>query len=634
MNPHNNALYTFSVFVFLLFIFQTSIVVANTIVYKPGDTVTVGEFVYNDDFTPTSDICTVSIFSPSGVALVNDVAMTVEVAGWQYYNFVAPVTNGMYASFITCGTLITGDLVKADKSFIVADPVVTDSSISTSVWGNGSRTLTAFGSLAADVWNDAFASVRRLTDGTLTNGGILATETYIDALETSVVAEVQANATLINSLNNISALDVWTYGARSLNSGTVALDTASIDAVWDTATSGFSTVGSVGELILTNLDAQVSSRGTSTLSAGDVWSNATRTLSTTGVDDITTDVWSNATRTLSDYGNDITAEDVWNVLSSALLAVGSIGEQLSQNVDAPISSLSPVGGWNVRMGNVERVQTGYTYRTKVFILDSSSAPAAPFSVPTVTLFDPDRNLVVTNIPMTLVTTGVYEYTYTVANNASQGLWEAVASTEVDSGNTIQTNDYFEVAGSPAQVLINSVSSTSISDINANVTITNEGLSGYEYQYEWCVVSEVGNECGDGDDEYYATAAKFINPGEDWNTILSAAVLTPGTFYFKLVVYFGTESSGSSRIFTVSNSSGGGGGGGGGGSTGNVVPITPSGQCDGADFNLDNTVNSIDFSILLYFWKAISPFSNPCVDINTDNKVDSVDFSIMLYQWNI
>ncbi len=146
---------------------------------------------------------------------------------------------------------------------------------------------------------------------------------------------------------------------------------------------------------------------------------------------------------------------------------------------------------------------------------------------------------------------------------------------------------------------------------------------------------MNNECGGGDDQYHATAAKFINPSEDWNTALSASVTTTGTYYFKLIVYFGTDSSGASRVFTVSapgGGSGGGGGGGGGSSTGNVDPVAPSGSCSGSDFNIDRAVNSIDFSILLFFWKAVPPFVNPCVDVNADSKVDSVDFSIMLYQW--
>lgn len=74
----------------------------------------------------------------------------------------------------------------------------------------------------------------------------------------------------------------------------------------------------------------------------------------------------------------------------------------------------------------------------------------------------------------------------------------------------------------------------------------------------------------------------------------------------------------------------GGGGGGGGLP--ILPPTPPRVCSGADFNLDGKVSSIDFSILLYFWKTSPLFSNPCVDINQDKSVNSIEFSILLYQW--
>ena len=75
----------------------------------------------------------------------------------------------------------------------------------------------------------------------------------------------------------------------------------------------------------------------------------------------------------------------------------------------------------------------------------------------------------------------------------------------------------------------------------------------------------------------------------------------------------------------------GGGGGGGGDNSPVLDVSNV-SCIGADFNHDGKVNSIDFSIMLAFWKTSSPFKNSCADVNTDNQVNSIDFSILLYQW--
>jgi hypothetical protein len=305
-------------------------------------------------------------------------------------------------------------------------------------------------------------------------------------------------------------------------------------------------------------------------------------------------------------------------------------------------------GWTITMSDVDRALTGKTYRAKVYLTNYRSIPANSLTTPKVTLYDAERNMVVSDIPMTNLSAGVYEYTYSIPSAAAQGLWEASVSTEVESGKTIQTNDYWEVAGSPAQVIINSVSDTTVPSISANVTITNEGLTGYEYAYKWCVVVHAADVCdGGGSNIFYATAAKYINVGQDWNTDLTATVPTPGTYYFKLVVSYGAQSSSSTRLFTATTGDGGAGSGNDGGSGGNTSghgdndgkdntkkssDSTSSVSCNGADFNLDTNVNSIDFSVMLAFWKTQWPFRNGCVDINGDKQVESGDFSVLMYEW--
>lgn len=142
----------------------------------------------------------------------------------------------------------------------------------------------------------------------------------------------------VDALNDISAADVWTYATRTLT-GEVTLTSDSRKAIWDTACAILNTSGSVGKLVCDNLDTTVSSR--STLTASDVWNNVTRTitnLENPALSAIANSIWSNATRTLTSYGNDITAQDVWDVLTSSLVTVDSIGELLVTNVDEEISS--------------------------------------------------------------------------------------------------------------------------------------------------------------------------------------------------------------------------------------------------------------------------------------------------------
>lgn len=466
----------------LIFIFGISLGAAPAYAtyerFATGDTASIGEFVYEDDFTASTADCTISIYNPSGTAVVTDATMSEAASGWHSYGYAIPSngTEGIYPATMSCGTALAGTLVKIDKTFSVGATVAATSTIASAVWNSTTRTLSSFGSLVANVW--------------------------------------------------------------------------------DALTSGLTTADSIGKLLTDNINATISSRASLT---------------------------------------------------------------------------NQTAGWTITMSDFSSVQAGETYRAKVEIRNSNSVPTTPFAVPTITLYDPDRNLTVSSVAMTAIGTGIYEYTYSVASGATQGVWETIVSTQVESGKTLTNNDYWIVAGSPAQVIINSVTGT-IPTASADITITNEGLAGYEYQYEWCVVSASDNSCGGGDDIYRGTGAKFINPGEDWNTDLTATVPTAGSYYFKLIVYFGTESSGSSRSFTIAedtggSSGGGGGGGGGGGSSGGT-----SGSRVGADFNGDRIVNSVDFSILLAYWKTTAPFANPSVDINRDNVVNSVDFSILLSQW--
>jgi hypothetical protein len=384
-----------------------------------------------------------------------------------------------------------------------------------------------------------------------------------------------------------------------------------------------------------------------------------------------------------------------------------------------------VSEWTVVVSDVGEVLASKTYRAKVWILNYESQPTDPYSTPRITIYDANRNKVVDSVAMTKADIGIYEYTYNVPSNAAQGIWETIVDTEVEAGKTIQGNDYWEVEGSPAQVKINAITDNTVPTITASTTITNEGSADYEYHYEYCIVDSQDNQCGGGDDVDYGLGAKLIPAGQDWNTTLTLNVSTPGTYWFKVYVYWGTERSVAIKQFdavsgvvtytlsvskngtgsgTVTSnpagitcgsdcseeyasgtvvtltaqpdsgsefagwsgacsgtgscvvtmtgaksvtatfntvappSRGGGGGGGGAPPPRPPTPPTPTPTppaaliCAGADFNHDGIVNSVDFSILLYFWKTSPPFRNPCVDINKDNKVNSIDFSILLYQW--
>lgn len=221
-------------------------------------------------------------------------------------------------------------------------------------------------------------------------------------------------------------------------------------------------------------------------------------------------------------------------------------------VDGIIDSIraSQVLGYTLELSDVGEVLETENYRAKLTILDYQSNPVNASSTPTIVLYNALR-AIATSTTMTATSTGVYEFVYTVPSGAANGTWETVVSVRLAGGSAdVTQNDYWEVEGAPAQVVINSISDTTVPTISANVTISNEGSVSYEYQYEYCVVNTEGNQCGGGDDIAYASASKNLNAGQDWTTDLSLTVSDTGNYWFKVVVYWGTETSGAARTFTA------------------------------------------------------------------------------------
>ncbi|MDP3899450.1 MAG: hypothetical protein Q8Q23_00005, partial [bacterium] len=252
---------------------------------------------------------------------------------------------------------------------------------------------------------------------------------------------------------------------------------------------------------------------------------------------------------VTDIATDVTyirgkVDDIYTLL-------GTVDTNLSA-AQTTINSIrtSQQTAYKATLSDTSQIQTGNTYRAKLILLDYENEPVDAAATPTITIYDSTRDAIAEDADMTNLSTGVYEYTYSILSTADTGTWEAIVTTAVGSASNQTLNDYFDVTGSPAQVLINSISDSTISSITASATITNEGSGAYEYHYEWCVVSDQTNQCGGNDDTYYASASKLIQAGEDFDTTLTATVSTAGDYWFKLVVYYGTEASGASRQFTA------------------------------------------------------------------------------------
>lgn len=174
----------------------------------------------------------------------------------------------------------------------------------------------------------------------------------------SVTGNVGGN--VVGSVASVTAdVGITQAGADKVWSTTVrTLSAAGVQAIWDALTSALTTVGSIGKLLVTNIDATISSRSTyaggavaSVTADVTVGTNNDKTgyrLSATGVDDVWDELTSGHATTgttgkaLIDAG--ATGADPWDTLLPGSYAPGSAGDIVGNNLDAAVSSRSTYAG--------------------------------------------------------------------------------------------------------------------------------------------------------------------------------------------------------------------------------------------------------------------------------------------------
>ncbi len=249
----------------------------------PGDTITLGEFVFDDNFIATTTTCRVGITTPLNVEIVpSTTGMTANNDGWHYYNYTTAnnAPSGIWPSIMICGSIPAGDLVIVDKSFIVDWSVVSTSTIKevidtsltvatsslsavinenintvsntasssivsqilssiseipTAVWSATGRTLSGFGTLAADVWTN---SVRTLTGATLDSGS-LATFSNINIATSTLTSEIQKGWTVtLSDFGETAVNTAYKAKLQVLNYATTPTDADSLPLVVITDPAG------------------------------------------------------------------------------------------------------------------------------------------------------------------------------------------------------------------------------------------------------------------------------------------------------------------------------------------------------------------------------------------------------------
>jgi len=323
----------------------------------------------------------------------------------------------------------------------------------------------------------------------------------------------------------------------------------------------------------------------------------------------------------SDASGDLIIVDKSFVVDSSIVSTSSIQDLIDDE-------------WTVTLSDFGMTTVNTAYQAKLQVLNYATVPTDADFAPTVTITDPVGTVQVTSASMTKDSDGTYSYSYSIGASSLGGVWETEVLTTIN-GEVIQSIDYWGLSSSPADVQILEMIDTTIPFVTASVRIDNMGTAGSDFYYVYCVVDSEENLCGGGNDIDSASDTSYINAGQFAELELTLDnIPSPGTYWFKIRARALAETlwAASTEQFIAESSAApppppttGGGGG-------EPAPPSPGEACTGADFDQDGIVNSVDFSILLFFWNGRAPFSNPCVDINKDLLVNSVDFSILLYQW--
>ena len=216
-----------------------------------GDTIRIGEFLFEDDYTPSTADCTLTIYDPSGTLKYTG-TMTENANGWHYHDYTVGGGEalGNWPTSMACGTAGV-DLVIADKTFtVIPTTATTNAAIATSIWSSPTRSLTTFGTLVADVASAVWSSGTRslTTFGTLvadvwTNGtrtltgatldtGSLAVQSDITSATSTLTAEIQSGWTVtLSDFGDTTVNTAYKAKLQVLNHATTPTDADSLPTV-------------------------------------------------------------------------------------------------------------------------------------------------------------------------------------------------------------------------------------------------------------------------------------------------------------------------------------------------------------------------------------------------------------------
>jgi hypothetical protein len=163
----------------------------------------------------------------------------------------------------------------------------------------------------------------------------------------------------------------------------------------------------------------------------------------------------------------------------------------------------------------------------------------------VSLYDPLDNLIVENVSMERVSTGIYSRAYATSSSSTQGNWKWIV-TATKGPNTQKKVTFTRLVGGPFDVRNITILDNTIPDLAVMVEIDNKGNVGQDVIVEWNLTRiDTGESLASGAETIFIPA----------NSV-KQHVIYPTTNYIGnvkitfLVYYSGTEKAGAYSVFTT------------------------------------------------------------------------------------
>jgi hypothetical protein len=189
--------------------------------------------------------------------------------------------------------------------------------------------------------------------------------------------------------------------------------------------------------------------------------------------------------------------------------------------------------------DVDKIVSTKNYTSTITLNDIYGNAITPDDSPYLTITDPNGNVLIAG-DMTLKYPGVYEFNNTMVISSIVGEY----LTEVNvtyNGEDIYLHDVWRLISNPTQVEvdINSVCGTTVC---ADILITNEGITPYEYIYYWWVSTNFVVDYDDPLTDDRGQASKLVQPGDTWTIKRCLKFDHPGeTGYYRAKTFYGEYS---------------------------------------------------------------------------------------------